>query len=61
VPLDGLDPTEVMKARSGSNDDPLYVICRSGGRGRQACEKFLAAGYHNVVNVENGTLNWERA
>ena len=50
-----------MEARNGTKDDPLYMICRSGSRGRQACEKFLAAGYHNVVNVEGGTLAWERA
>jgi rhodanese-related sulfurtransferase len=37
------------------------MICRSGGRGRQAAEKFHAAGYPNVVNVEGGTLAWERA
>ena len=61
VPLDRLDPREVMEARNGTKDDPLYVICRSGSRGRQACERFLAAGYHNVVNVEGGTLDWERA
>ena len=45
-----------MQARNGSQDEPLYVICRSGSRGRQACEKFLAAGFTNVVNVEGGTL-----
>ena len=56
VPLDRLDPSAEMKGRVG--DEPLYVICRSGGRGRQACEKFLAAGFNNVVNVEGGTLAW---
>jgi rhodanese-related sulfurtransferase len=56
VPLDTLDPAAVMKARTGSEHEPLYVICRSGSRGRQACEKFLAAGFANVVNVEGGTL-----
>jgi len=61
VSLDRLDPREVMEARHGTKDDPLYLICRSGSRGRQACEQFLAAGYHNVVNVEGGTLEWERA
>jgi rhodanese-related sulfurtransferase len=61
VPLDSLDPDAVMRARSGSEDDPFYTICRSGARGRQAAEKFLAAGYTNVVNVEGGTLAWERA
>ena len=58
VPLDQLDPVAVMQARNGSKDEPLYVICRSGSRGRQACEKFLAAGFTNVVNVEGGTLAW---
>jgi rhodanese-related sulfurtransferase len=58
VPLDQLDPVVVMRARNGSKGEPLYVICRSGSRGRQACEKFLAAGFPNVVNVEGGTLAW---
>ena len=58
ISLDQLDPVAVMEARSGSREEPLYFICRSGSRGRQACEKFLAAGYPNVVNVEGGTLAW---
>ena len=58
VPLDRLDPVAVMQARNGSKDEPLYLICRSGSRGQQACEKFLAAGFSNVVNVEGGTLAW---
>jgi rhodanese-related sulfurtransferase len=56
VPLDNLDPAALMQARNGDDDKPLYIICRSGSRGRQACEKFLAAGYTNVVNIEGGTL-----
>ncbi len=56
VPLDRLDPTALMQSGNGSQDEPLYLICRSGSRGRQACEKFLAAGFTNVVNVEGGTL-----
>jgi rhodanese-related sulfurtransferase len=56
VPLDRLDPAAVMKARTGNPDEPLYVACRSGSRGRQACEQFLAAGFTNVVNVDGGTL-----
>ena len=41
--------------------EPVYLICRSGSRGKQACEKLLSAGYENVVNVEGGTLAWEKA
>src|SRR5262249_61729632 len=56
APLDRLDPAAVVQGRNGRRDEPLYVICHSGSRGRQACEKFLAAGFTNVVNVEGGTL-----
>jgi rhodanese-related sulfurtransferase len=55
VPLDRLDPQALMQARNGSSAEPLYVVCKSGGRGQQACEKFIQAGYTNVVNVEGGT------
>lgn len=56
VPLDRLDPAAIMQTRNGSKDKPLYLICRSGSRGRQACEKFRAAGFTNVINIDGGTL-----
>jgi rhodanese-related sulfurtransferase len=56
LPLNRLEPATVMQTRS--QDEPLYLICLSGSRGQQACEKFLAAGFTNVVNVEGGTLAW---
>jgi rhodanese-related sulfurtransferase len=55
VPLERLDPVSLMRARNGSGR-PLYVVCQSGGRGLQACEKLLKAGFTNVVNVEGGTV-----
>lgn len=61
LPLDQLDPAKVIGARNGAADEPLYIICRSGARGRQACEKFVAAGFTNVVNVEGGTQAWAEA
>jgi len=54
VPLDRLDPSAFDKSTA------LLVICRSGGRGQQACEKLRAAGL-NATNVEGGTLAWEHA
>ena len=56
VPLDQLDAAALMQARNGSANEPLYVICRSGSRGQQACEMFLKAGFSNVVNIEGGTM-----
>ena len=56
IPLDQLDPAALMQTRNGSANEPLYVICRSGSRGQQACEKFLKAGFSNVVNIDGGTM-----
>lgn len=61
VPLERLDPKAVQSARTGASDQPLYVICRSGSRGKQACEKLIAAGITDVTNVEGGTLACEAA
>jgi rhodanese-related sulfurtransferase len=55
VPLDRLDPKAVEQERSGNRDEPIYLICKSRSRGRQACEKFLSAGFSNTVNIEGGT------
>jgi rhodanese-related sulfurtransferase len=61
VPLDGLQPAAVVQSMVGAKGEPIYVICGTGGRGRKACEKFMAAGFQNVINVEGGTLAWEQA
>ena len=55
VPLDQLDPKALMQARNGSDTNRCTLFARSGGRGQQACEKFIKAGFTNVVNVEGGT------
>lgn len=60
VPLEQLGSAAPAAGRS-SAAEPLYVICQSGARGKQACEKLLAAGYANVVNVEGGTTAWVEA
>lgn len=61
IPLDRLNPALVMAGRTGAAGSPLYVVCRSGKRAEQACQKFLAAGFENVVNVEGGTLACKEA
>lgn len=55
IPLDQLDPAAMFPNREAARG-PIYVICRSGSRGKQACEKFHNAGFTNVVNVEGGTM-----
>jgi rhodanese-related sulfurtransferase len=57
-PLDGLDPPAIQKSLGVGADQTLYVICKMGGRSHKACEKFIAAGFSNVVNVKGGTDAW---
>ncbi len=58
VPLDQLDPTMWLTG-GGDPQRPIYIICQSGKRGRQACEKLTQAGLGKVFNVEGGTLAWD--
>jgi len=60
IPLDQFDAPEIATAH-GASDEPLYVICRSGNRARQAFDKLQQAGLSRVVNVEGGTQAWDQA
>jgi len=59
VPLAQLNPTDVLAGHN--EDEPLYIICRSGSRAARACDAIVTAGFHNVVNVEGGTQAWDDA
>jgi len=56
VPLDQLTPEKLGVAPG----EKLYMICKSGARGRQACEKLAACGLQDVTNVSGGTDTWNR-
>jgi rhodanese-related sulfurtransferase len=60
IPLDRLDPAGIAKERA-NNSNPLFVVCHSGSRAKQACEKLAAAGCPNVILVEGGTMAWNQA
>jgi rhodanese-related sulfurtransferase len=58
VPLNLLDPRAVVATRTSPADQPIYLICQSGGRSAQACMLFQAAGIDLVRNVTGGTGAW---
>lgn len=60
VPLDRISPTFHPEI---PNDpaEPTYVVCRSGSRSKQACDKLTTAGYTNIVNIDGGTSACEQA
>lgn len=59
-PLATLDPPSILAEHAGRNE-PLYVICQTGSRARQASERLAAAGLGSAVVVDGGTAAWERA
>ena len=44
----------VVKRAKQTNRDPVFLICRSGGRSARAAGQLIEAGYTNVWNVVEG-------
>ncbi len=55
-------PMSQLTERLGElpDDDPLYVVCRSGGRSGRVVQ-YLAAQGHPAVNVDGGMQAWVAA
>jgi len=58
-PLTELNPSAVRELASGKSS--CIVICRSGGRARQASEKLSANGLMNISVLEGGVTAWDSA
>lgn len=59
LPLDRVAPAAVESALGPTTtENPIYVICKAGGRSRKACELLDSGGMTNIVNVEGGTDAW---
>ncbi len=61
VPLDSLDPKQIISSRNSQSSEPIYVICKSGGRSAKGAQKFIDAGFPNVISVDGGTSAWGAA
>lgn len=59
IPLDRLSADDIL--RDHDSEQPLYVICHTGGRAKQACDRLQQAGLSKVINVEGGTQACESA
>jgi len=57
IPLDKLTAD---LARVEPNE-PVYLICESGGRSLEAARMLKDAGYNNVVTVAGGMAAWRAA
>jgi rhodanese-related sulfurtransferase len=59
LPLDRLSADAVRAMISPGQK--AYVICKSGKRAGEACERLMASGLVDVVRVEGGTDAWVAA
>ena len=56
-PLNDLNPAHVKRLAEGKG--ACFVICRSGGRARQAAEKLASLGLPNLQVMSGGMQAWE--
>ena len=61
APLDRLDPVQLAGEQGFAKDQPIFVLCRSGSRAKQAAEKLEKDGFRECHVVEGGTLAWAEA
>lgn len=60
VPLDRLD-ARLASQNGCAKDQPVFLLCRSGNRSKQAAEKLEKCGYTHCCVVEGGTQAWAEA
>lgn len=53
-------PLRKIETFKGSKDQPVYVVCHSGMRSKQAASVLIKSGYQ-AVNVKGGMMLWQGA
>jgi rhodanese-related sulfurtransferase len=61
MPLDRLDPQALANTNGFAKDRPLYLVCRSGSRAKQAAQQLEKDGFSQCIVVEGGTQAWADA
>jgi rhodanese-related sulfurtransferase len=61
IPLDEINPKDLAKSGQIRQEQPVYLLCRSGGRAAKAAEKFARDGFGQPFVVAGGTLAWIEA
>ncbi len=57
IPLD-----EIPKSlKNIPTDQNIYLICQSGNRSSKACQILQSAGWQNIINVEGGIRDYQKA
>ena len=58
MPLSVFDPDAFESNTGIPKNEPIYVICKMGGRSARACELLADVGYTDLTNIAGGTTAW---
>ena len=58
-PLSELDISAIESQYS--KQQPLYIMCKAGGRSMKAASLLQQVGFEHICNVEGGILAWSAA
>jgi len=61
IPLDEINPRQLVGAGQLRKDRPVYLLCRANQRAAKAAEKFAREGFAAPVVIEGGTVAWIEA
>lgn len=61
VSLGELDARAFVRKHGLDGSKPLYLLCRSGRRAKEAAKKFKQAGFDNVIVIRGGLIEAEKA
>ncbi len=61
VPLEELDAQTFIREHNLDGSKPLYLLCRSGRRAKEAAKKFKKADFDNVIVIRGGLIEAEKA
>lgn len=61
IPLDRLDAGQLAGLNGFAKDQPVFLLCRSGSRAKQAAQQLENGGFSQCQVVEGGTLAWAEA
>ncbi len=56
-----LVPIEMNRLLTGSEEEPLVIVCRSGARSYQACAFLNQHGARHTYNLRGGLIGWAGA
>ena len=60
VDIAHLNPVKFIKEQGLDGSKTLYILCRKGGRGMTAAEKFTRVGFTNVAVIKGGILTAQK-